>query len=41
MLAEEALGRPVKWVVLRYLKDGKSFRFMVTEEIRAMSFGLF
>lgn len=41
MLAEEALGRSVKWVVLRYLKDGKSFRFRVTEEIRAMSFGLF
>lgn len=34
MLAEEVLGRPVRWVVLRYLKDGRVFKVRVTEHMR-------
>lgn len=34
MLAEEVLGRPVRYVVLRYLKDGRAFKMRVTDEMR-------
>jgi len=34
MLAEEVIKKPVKYVELRYLKDGKVFKMRVTEEMR-------
>jgi CRISPR-associated exonuclease Cas4 len=34
MLAEEALHKPVRKVMVRYLHDGKSFEIPVTEDLR-------
>ena len=34
MLAEEALHKPVRRVIVRYLRDGKSFEIPVTEDLR-------
>lgn len=34
MLAEEALRMPVRWIILRYIKDGKVFKVRVTEGMK-------
>jgi len=34
MLAEEALGKPARRVVIKYLRDGTSFELPVTEDLR-------
>jgi CRISPR-associated exonuclease Cas4 len=34
MLAEEALNKPVRRVMVRYLRDGKSFEIPVTEDLK-------
>jgi CRISPR-associated exonuclease Cas4 len=34
MLAEEALHKPVRRVMVRYLRDGKSFEIPVTEDLK-------
>lgn len=34
MLAEETLGKPVRWIILRYLPEGETFIQPITDQMR-------